>query len=75
MPEWQPLLRAYLYASNQGGPTTIHNLILTQLTQPAQLAEGTKKILENFFDGKPQEKGNVIVDGGKYITPNYGQRK
>ncbi|KAH7108503.1 NAD-dependent formate dehydrogenase [Auriculariales sp. MPI-PUGE-AT-0066] len=47
----------------------------TTLDAQARYANGTKKILENFFNGKPQEPGNVIVEDGHYGTKAYGQRK
>ncbi|KAA1473834.1 NAD-dependent formate dehydrogenase [Dentipellis sp. KUC8613] len=38
----------------------------TTLDAQIRYAEGTKQILENYFDGKPQEPANVIVGVGKY---------
>ncbi|TFY67723.1 hypothetical protein EVG20_g3851 [Dentipellis fragilis] len=46
----------------------------TTLDVQIRYAEGTKEILENFFDGKPQEPSNVIVGVGKYESKAYGQR-
>ncbi|KAI0266248.1 hypothetical protein BC834DRAFT_969730 [Gloeopeniophorella convolvens] len=46
----------------------------TTLDAQTRYAEGTKTILENFFEGKPQEPGNVIVGTGKYESTSYGQR-
>ena len=40
----------------------------TTLDAQARYAEGTKKILENYFDSKPQEAQNIIVGLGKYET-------
>ena len=37
----------------------------TTLDAQARYAQGTKTILQNFFEGKPQESGNVIVGIGK----------
>ncbi|THU82509.1 NAD-dependent formate dehydrogenase [Dendrothele bispora CBS 962.96] len=46
----------------------------TTLDAQARYASGTKSILENYLDGKPQEPQNVIVGMGKYETKAYGQR-
>ncbi|ETW85940.1 hypothetical protein HETIRDRAFT_380119 [Heterobasidion irregulare TC 32-1] len=46
----------------------------TTLDAQARYAQGTKTILQNFFEGKPQDPGNVIVGIGKYETKAYGQR-
>ncbi|ETW84198.1 hypothetical protein HETIRDRAFT_449746 [Heterobasidion irregulare TC 32-1] len=46
----------------------------TTLDAQARYAQGTKMILQNFFEGKPQEPGNVIVGIGKYESKAYGQR-
>ncbi|TFY75113.1 hypothetical protein EWM64_g8899 [Hericium alpestre] len=45
----------------------------TTLDAQARYAAGTKSILQNFFTGKEQEPGNVIVGLGKYETKAYGQ--
>ncbi|KAJ8090379.1 formate dehydrogenase (NAD+) [Marasmius tenuissimus] len=44
------------------------------LDAQARYADGTKKILENYLDGKAQEAQNVIVGLGKYETKAYGRR-
>ncbi|KAI0739216.1 NAD-dependent formate dehydrogenase [Daedaleopsis nitida] len=46
----------------------------TTLDAQARYAAGTKQILENYFQGKPQEPANIIVGVGKYETKSYGQR-
>ena len=38
----------------------------TTLDAQARYAAGTKQILENYFQGKPQEPANIIVGVGKY---------
>ncbi|KAG9127821.1 formate dehydrogenase (NAD+) [Ceratobasidium sp. 392] len=58
-----------------GGNGMVPHYSGTTLDAQTRYAEGTKKILQNFFEGKAQEKGNLIVEGGKYITGNYGTRK
>lgn len=47
----------------------------TSLDAQARYAAGTKQIIENFFDNKPQLPANVIVAGGKYQTKAYGENK
>ena len=37
----------------------------TTLDAQARYAQGTKTILQNFFEGKSQDSGNVIVGIGK----------
>ncbi|KAA1474752.1 NAD-dependent formate dehydrogenase [Dentipellis sp. KUC8613] len=46
----------------------------TTLDAQIRYAEGTKTILENFFTGREQDPGNVIVGIGKYESTSYGQR-
>ncbi|KAI0716311.1 NAD-dependent formate dehydrogenase [Earliella scabrosa] len=46
----------------------------TTLDAQARYAAGTKQILENYFQNKPQEPANIIVGAGKYETKSYGQR-
>ncbi|KAJ2992869.1 hypothetical protein NUW54_g7833 [Trametes sanguinea] len=42
--------------------------------EAANATTGTKQILENYFQGKPQEPANIIVGLGKYETKSYGKR-
>ena len=46
----------------------------TTLDAQARYAAGTKQIIENYLQGKPQEPANIIVGKGKYETKSYGQR-
>ncbi|KIK58668.1 hypothetical protein GYMLUDRAFT_45253 [Collybiopsis luxurians FD-317 M1] len=46
----------------------------TTLDAQARYAAGTKKILENYFDGKEQNPADVIVGIGAWATKAYGQR-
>ncbi|KAI0067172.1 NAD-dependent formate dehydrogenase [Artomyces pyxidatus] len=46
----------------------------TTLDAQTRYAEGTKTILQNYFEGKPQDPGNVIVGLGKYESQSYGKR-
>jgi len=43
----------------------------TTLDAQARYAAGTKEILENYFDGKPQRQEYLIVDAGKIVSPAY----
>eukprot|EP01083_Nonionella_stella_P015160 42430_1 len=45
----------------------------TTLDAQARYSEGTKEILTNFFDGKPQRPEYLIADGGKLVSPAYKQ--
>jgi len=47
----------------------------TSIDSQARYAAGTKQILENYFNNKPQEPANVIVENGDYASKAYGQRK
>ncbi|CAK9783692.1 NAD-dependent formate dehydrogenase [Cutaneotrichosporon oleaginosum] len=47
----------------------------TTLDAQARYAAGTKEIIENYLNGKPQNPANVIVENGEYATKAYGQRK
>ncbi|ESK83848.1 formate dehydrogenase [Moniliophthora roreri MCA 2997] len=57
-----------------GGNGMVPHYSGTTLDAQARYAAGTKSILENYLDGKPQEPQNVIVGLGKYETKAYGQR-
>uniref|UniRef100_A0A0W0F6X0 Putative NAD-dependent formate dehydrogenase n=1 Tax=Moniliophthora roreri TaxID=221103 RepID=A0A0W0F6X0_MONRR len=57
-----------------GGNGMVPHYSGTTLDAQARCAAGTKTILENYLDGKPQEPQNVIVGLGKYETKAYGQR-
>ncbi|KAI0037811.1 hypothetical protein FA95DRAFT_1613863 [Auriscalpium vulgare] len=46
----------------------------TTLDAQTRYAEGTKQILQNYFEGKPQDPGNVIVGVGKIESASYGER-
>ncbi|KZT09699.1 uncharacterized protein LAESUDRAFT_516902 [Laetiporus sulphureus 93-53] len=46
----------------------------TTLDAQARYAAGTRTILENYLNGKPQDLANIIVGIGKYETKAYGQR-
>ncbi|KAK7037686.1 formate dehydrogenase (NAD+) [Paramarasmius palmivorus] len=57
-----------------GGNGMVPHYSGTTLDAQARYAAGTKTILENYLDHKPQEPQNVIVGVGKYETKAYGQR-
>lgn len=54
-----------------GGNGMVPHYSGTTLDAQARYAAGTKKILENFFEGKPQDPQNVIVADGKYSCLNW----
>ena len=46
----------------------------TTIDAQARYAAGTKSILQNYIDGKPQDPANIIVGKSGYETKAYGQR-
>ncbi|KAI0344681.1 NAD-dependent formate dehydrogenase [Trametopsis cervina] len=46
----------------------------TTLDAQRRYADGTKQILDNFFNNKPQTPANVIIGKKGYETKAYGQR-
>ena len=56
------------YKNDQGGNAMVPHMSGTTLDAQARYAAGTKKILENYFAGKPQTPSDVIVEGGSYAT-------
>ncbi|KAG6842132.1 hypothetical protein C0991_001625 [Blastosporella zonata] len=57
-----------------GGNGMVPHYSGTTLDAQARYAAGTKSILENYLENKPQEAQNIIVGLGKYETAAYGQR-
>jgi len=57
-----------------GGNGMVPHYSGTTLDAQARYANGTKSILENYLNNKPQEPQNIIVGLGKYETAAYGQR-
>ena len=51
-----------------GGNGMVPHYSGTTLDAQARYASGTKTILQNFFEGKPQAPANIIVGRGKYET-------
>jgi len=47
----------------------------TTLDAQKRYSDGARSILENFFEGRPQDPANLIVENGDYTTKSYGQRK
>jgi formate dehydrogenase len=69
-----------------GGNAMVPHMSGTTLDAQSRYAAGVKKILENYFSGKPQTPSDVIVENGSYATKYcsfirclmfraYGQRK
>lgn len=57
-----------------GNAMTVH-ISGTSLDAQARYAQGTIKIIENWFNGNAQNPADVIVENGEYATKAYGQRK
>ncbi|KAL7277423.1 hypothetical protein ACG7TL_009285 [Trametes sanguinea] len=64
----------YMKNTLGGGNGMVPHYSGTTLDAQARYAAGTKQILENYFQGKPQEPANIIVGLGKYETKSYGKR-
>ncbi|KAI9060435.1 NAD-dependent formate dehydrogenase [Trametes sanguinea] len=71
-----PKAHPWRYMKNTlgGGNGMVPHYSGTTLDAQARYAAGTKQILENYFQGKPQEPANIIVGLGKYETKSYGKR-
>lgn len=50
-------------------------LLSTTLDAQQRYAAGTKEIIDNYLNKKPQNPANVIVENGDYASKAYGQRK
>ncbi|KAI0743465.1 NAD-dependent formate dehydrogenase [Daedaleopsis nitida] len=57
-----------------GGNGMVPHYSGTTLDAQARYAAGTKSILENYLENKPQEAQNIIVGKAGYETKAYGQR-
>ncbi|KAL4400565.1 formate dehydrogenase (NAD+) [Malassezia pachydermatis] len=57
-----------------GGNAMTSHISGTSLNAQKRYLDGTKEILENIWSGQAQKKQNIIVKGGKYVSPAYGQR-
>lgn len=53
---------------NAGGNAMVPHMSGTTLDAQARYAAGVKKILDNYFNNKPQNPVDVIVEGGSYAT-------
>ncbi|KAI0663549.1 NAD-dependent formate dehydrogenase [Cubamyces menziesii] len=58
-----------------GGNGMVPHYSGTTLDAQARYAAGTKSILENYLENKPQEPQNIIIGLSGYETKAYGQRK
>ena len=63
--------RTMSYKGCPGGNAMVPHMSGTTLDAQARYAAGVKKILENYFGGKPQTPSDVIVIDGDYAT-KYG---
>lgn len=66
--------RSMLSPDGQGNAMVPH-YSGTTLDAQKRYADGTREILFNWFDKKPQNPANLIVENGEYATKAYGQRK
>lgn len=67
---WRTMLN-----SHGGGNGMVPHYSGTTLDAQKRYADGTKEIISNYFSGKPQDPGNLIVENGQYASKAYGQRK
>ncbi|KAI5452951.1 formate dehydrogenase (NAD+) [Naganishia albida] len=58
-----------------GGNGMVPHMSGTKIDAQIRYSEGTKKILENYLTGQPQDPANLIVDKGDYVSRAYGQRE
>lgn len=57
-----------------GGNAMTPHISGSSIDAQVRYAEGVKAILHNFWNKKPQEPTNIIVENGYYATKAYGQR-
>lgn len=61
--------------SRHGGNAMVPHYSGTTLDAQRRYADGTRAILQNWLEGKPQDPANLIVENGEYATKAYGERK
>ncbi|KAI8993061.1 NAD-dependent formate dehydrogenase [Trametes punicea] len=75
----QPAPRDHIWRTMKnplgGGNGMVPHYSGTTLDAQARYAAGTKSILENYLQNKPQEPQNIIIGLSGYETKAYGQRK
>ena len=59
----------------QGGNAMTPHMSGTSLDAQQRYAAGTKQILDNIFNNKPQTKQDVICENGDYASKAYGERE
>jgi len=69
---WRSMYK--LGKQEQGGNAMTPHMSGTSLDAQARYAQGTKNILDNFFNGKQQNPPDVIVENGEYASKAYGER-
>ena len=52
-----------------GGNGMVPHYSGTTLDAQKRYADGTRQILQNYFEGKPQEPANIIVGTGEWLLP------
>jgi len=63
--QWNPKL--------SGGNAMTPHYSGSTLDAQARYAAGTKEILSNIWNSKPQKPQNIIVENGSYATKSYGK--
>jgi len=56
------------YKGQVGGNAMVPHMSGTTLDAQARYAAGVRKILENYFNGTPQNPTDIIVENGAYAT-------
>lgn len=56
-------------------PANVAHYSGTTIDAQERYANGTKEIIANYLQGKPQNPANAIVENGEYASKAYGQRK
>ena len=69
---WRTMVNSWNPQLGGGNAMTPH-ISGTSIDAQARYAEGTRRILENFWNKKPQRPEDIIVEGGHYATKAYGQ--
>ncbi|RSH78686.1 formate dehydrogenase (NAD+) [Apiotrichum porosum] len=62
-------------APNGNGNAMVAHYSGTTIDAQERYANGTKEIIDNYLQGKPQNPANIIVENGDYASKAYGQRK
>lgn len=64
-----------MYNPHKGGNAMVPHYSGTTLDAQKRYADGTREILFNWLNNKPQNPANLIVENGEYATKAYGDRQ